>query len=112
MKKLKLDPETLHIQSFDTGHVEGRGTVMGKETAIDDSCSCAGIYTCTYINTDFDDSCAVQCGTLTGSLSACTDCGTADCTGNGGQVQCWDSFNFCRPTQRPLHTCPSCLGTL
>ncbi len=91
MKKLSLNPDHLEVQSFETDMpVRARGTVRANATAV------GGI-----------DTCALYCTTVTGSLSAC-GCETGDCTGNAGEVSCYNSYDFCKPTQRPLRTCPHC----
>jgi hypothetical protein len=56
MKKLKLNLDTLHVDSFETGlSIKGRGTVQGHDTTIaslgcipsnDNSIGCPGTYTC------------------------------------------------------------------
>lgn len=91
MKKLNLNPDHLEVQSFETDlPVRARGTVHANATVI------GGIETC-----------ALYCGTETGSLSNC-GCETARCTGNPGEVSCYNSYDFCNETQEPLATCPLC----
>lgn len=98
MNKLRLNPEDLQVQSFQTDEAaRERGTVHGHETLEANLC-----------NQTVEATCAQGCGTETGSLSAC-GCETAECTGNAGDMYCYDSYNYCLETQRPLHTCPFCL---
>lgn len=91
MRKLILNPDHLEVQSFETDMPEhDRGTVHGNATII------GGIETC-----------ALYCTSETGSLSAC-GCQTGGCTSDEGQVSCYNSYDFCNETQRPLYSCPTC----
>jgi len=85
MKKLRLDPDALHIESFEPDRVEGRhGTVRPHGWSEPDcretvepqatcyatcgpSCqSCVGYYTCAY---------TCSCNTVCGGITCANTCG-------------------------------------
>jgi hypothetical protein len=106
MKKLRLNPDHLEVQSFETSElVAERGTVRGNESQLVDSCVVANTCLC---NPTVEATCGAGCGTETGSLSVC-GCATAACTGNPGEISCYNTYDFCFETQRPLHTCEVCV---
>ncbi|HET6764739.1 MAG TPA: hypothetical protein VFH27_13735 [Longimicrobiaceae bacterium] len=90
MKKLRLQPDELRVESFDTSAagMDGAGTVRGLlATAIDDPCSdtcrprlCSAAYTC--------DTCNEACFTA-GAISECGLCIT------GPATACGDSCVVC-----------------
>lgn len=108
-KKIKLSLDSLQVESFSTnGAAAPRGTVEGH-MSYDATCgetwcgefSCAG--TCG--ETEYGD-----CGVVSadgGGISIC--CPSMDCTGNAGDLQCYNSYNYCLETQlcptRSLATC-------
>jgi hypothetical protein len=89
MKKLKLQPEDLRVESFQTSGAgrDGAGTVRGlMVTYVDDPCSgdtcrprlCTAAYTC--------DTCNEACFTA-GAISDCGMCVTGPATACGDTCQ-------------------------
>jgi len=115
MKKLNLDVSELRVESFETDLTSrGIGTVQGHNTAAatecgtvltvcqytckQEECQMTEVrYTCLETNNEI-------CENYSGSLTVC-GCGTTECTGNAGAIFCYDSQNFCVPTQVTCDIC-------
>ena len=90
MAKMKLELDTLAVDSFDTTAAEKeRGTVFGEQCTCYTNCTCPGCYTCdntcpaTCAYTCDDNTCAASCngtcdgcgGTTTGIRTQWETCG-------------------------------------
>ena len=85
MAKMKLELDTLAVDSFDTTAAEkARGTVFGEQCTCYTNCTCPGCYTC-------DNTCANTCDDYTCLASCNGTCGdTCDCGGTIVRTQ-WDT---------------------
>lgn len=97
MKKLRLDLESLVVDSFETGEEkELKGTVRGLATTLCNTVdrTCDGAATCdgpTCNRADY--SCALSC----------TACNTQRCGGDGDTLLCGGAVSG-------ISTCPGCLN--
>lgn len=88
MKKLRLQPEALRVESFrTTGLQDPGGTVVGQQCTCPTDCTCPGQWTCGDVTcaaqaTCVDETCADTCDNFT-CLATCgfsnceTRCGAA-----------------------------------
>lgn len=112
MKKLALNLDELHVESFDTssGEPDGRGTIQGRAADTEntpDTCdvTCPNNNTCditcpnTCLNT-CQDSCYGTCGAACTWGYTCppTCADTCQCTKIVGQYGC--TYDGCNPTWR------------
>jgi hypothetical protein len=97
MKKLNLDVSALRVESFETAaHGREDGTVHAHSVVT------AGPETCVQHLTCFH---SAYCD-ATGVLSHC-GCATVQCTGNEGDLGCYNSLHFCLETQVSCDICVS-----
>ncbi|HEX6371612.1 MAG TPA: hypothetical protein VF006_22015 [Longimicrobium sp.] len=99
--KLRLSPEDLSVDSFDTMQArQAKGTVLGEQCTCYTQCTCPGCPTCydtcegrqtcgascadtcpqTCVYTCIDDTCAAWCGGTADTYCNCgATCGQTDC---------------------------------
>lgn len=101
MKKFKLDPDTLLVQSFDTVPElsGGRGTVFGRATATPDEPSCNATYCGDCGVTNPDGECGTgesgQCPSV--NIANCQSAFESACCGGGTLSICRYSADFWNP---------------